>query len=164
MVTVPYQSSYDRSSFLCKKHPSLENYIKYNASQDIKKHISTIHVLLKDTTIIGYYTLSNSAVVTDLIPENFKKKLPMYGHVPATLLGRLAVDDNHLKNGYGELLIFDAFEKCLEVTSKVASWAIVVDPIDEDAQKFYGKYDFLQFNDSNRMFIQMGTIKKLDIQ
>lgn len=39
--------------------------------------------------------------------------------------------------------------------------AIIVDPIDEDAAKFYKKYGFILLPDSGKMFISMDTVAKL---
>lgn len=39
--------------------------------------------------------------------------------------------------------------------------AVVVDPIDDNARRFYLKYGFINLPDSGRMFIPMGTIAQL---
>ena len=39
--------------------------------------------------------------------------------------------------------------------------AILVDPIDKDAVKFYKKYGFILSPDSGKMFISMETVDKL---
>ena len=49
-------------------------------------------LLLPDGTIAGYYTLSSTSVQLAELPAETVRKLPRYPLVPATLLGRLAVD------------------------------------------------------------------------
>jgi hypothetical protein len=43
----------------------------------------------------------------------------------------------------------------------IASAAIIVDPIDENAIKFYAKYGFILLPDSSRMFLAMETLDNL---
>lgn len=49
-------------------------------------------LLLGDGPIVGYYTLSSTSVQLAELPVQTVRKLPRYPLVPATLLGRLAVD------------------------------------------------------------------------
>ena len=81
-----------RSDFDCG-HPSLDNYIKAQASQDVKRDISVCYVLSSPEKLVaGYYTLSSHSIPMDDLPEDMAKKLPKsYKDIPAALLGRLAV-------------------------------------------------------------------------
>jgi hypothetical protein len=47
------------------------------------------------------------------------------------------------------------------VTKNIGSFAVVVDPLDEDAKSFYNKYGFIELFDSKKMFLPMNTIKQL---
>jgi hypothetical protein len=38
---------------------------------------------------------------------------------------------------------------------------LVVDPIDEDAENFYKKFDFIKLPDSGKMFITTKTLSEL---
>ncbi|MDB5245625.1 MAG: family N-acetyltransferase [Segetibacter sp.] len=40
----------------------------------------------------------------------------------------------------------------------IGSIAVVVEPIDQEAKKFYEKYGFINLLDSGKMFIPMDTI------
>nr|MDJ0649754.1 GNAT family N-acetyltransferase [Xenococcaceae cyanobacterium MO_188.B19] len=73
------------------------------------------------------------------------KKLPKYPLIGVTLIGRLAVDKNYKGMGWGKLLVMDALYKSLEASKQVASFAVVVDAIDEQAVKFYQRFDFQTF-------------------
>jgi ribosomal protein S18 acetylase RimI-like enzyme len=82
--------------------------------------------------------------------------------LPATLLGRLAVDSKHKGQRLGELLLLDALKRSYEVSlSSVGSMAIIVDPLDEEAVRFYKKYGFILLPDSGKMFITMDTVSEL---
>jgi ribosomal protein S18 acetylase RimI-like enzyme len=154
---------HDRSSFDCGKE-LLNNYLKYQAGQDVKRRLSACFVLNDSVAnyIQGYYTLANSSIPLGSFPEHIQKKLPKsYLAIPATLLCRLAVDKRDQGKGIGKILLIDALKRAYEATKVVASFAVVVDPIDEAAVHFYGKYDFITLPDSGRMFIATMSLKEL---
>jgi hypothetical protein len=47
------------------------------------------------------------------------------------------------------------------LSKKAGSFAVVVDPLDEEAEGFYTKYGFIQLPDSGKMFLPMKTIEVL---
>lgn len=164
-LTTPFKKSFKRENFDCQK-PSLDAYIKTQVSQDIKKKLAVCFVLLDSDqeTIIGYYTLSNASIPYENVPENLKKKYPRsYDHIPATLLGRLALDKNFKGQGIGAKLLMDALKRSLQVSeTHLGSVAVIVDPLDDDTAKYYEQYGFILLPDSGRMFLDMNTIRKLD--
>lgn len=151
---------HDRKSFLCK-HDSLNNYLYRFAKQDVKRNIARCYVKIDGVGIIGYYTLSSCSIELTQIPENLKTKMPKYENVPVILLGRLAVDKRHEGKGYGKQLLIDSLNKAYETNKIVASFAVVVDPIDSSAIEFYQKYGFVKLNDSQKLFLPMSLIKNL---
>lgn len=46
-------------------------------------------------SVMGYYTLSSASIIRTPLPEKLTRKLPRYKDLPATLLGRLAVDKKY---------------------------------------------------------------------
>ncbi|MCR9016796.1 hypothetical protein [Aquiflexum gelatinilyticum] len=84
---------HNRDVFDCGKD-LLNNYLKNQAGQDIKRKLSACFVLAESTSnqIQGYYTLSNNSIPLSSFPEHIQKKLPRsYISIPTTLLGRLAI-------------------------------------------------------------------------
>jgi predicted GNAT family N-acyltransferase len=71
-----------------------------------------------------------------------------YPTIPATLIGRLAIDQKHRGQRFGELLFFDAFSRTLR--SEIASFAFIVDAKDEAAQVFYERYGFTLLSSAGR--------------
>ncbi len=113
-------------------------------------------------TVVGYYTLSATSILLADLPDETARKLPKYPHVPATLLGRLAIDSRCQGRGYGELMIIDALRRALQATTEVASYAVVVDVINEHTRSFYEHYEFCTFADRKlRLFLPMKTIADL---
>lgn len=152
-----------REDFDCGKE-LLNNYLKTQAGQDIKRKLAACFVLSENETnnIQGYYTLSNNSIPLSSFPEQIQKKLPKsYASIPTTLLGRLAIDKKYQGYGIGKILLIDALKRSYEISQEIGSFAVVVDPIDEEAEKFYKKYDFIKLPDSGKMFISTKTLQEL---
>jgi GNAT superfamily N-acetyltransferase len=165
LKTINLQKSHYRDVFECG-YESLNNYLKNQASQDVRKKLSACFVLLKKRNkinkVIAYYTLSNFGINSELIPDKFRKKFPpSYKTIPVTLLGRLAVDKSYEGQGLGKLLLLEALYRSYLAASQIASFGVVVDPIDDKATSFYRKFDFILIPDSGKMLLPMATIELL---
>jgi predicted GNAT family N-acyltransferase len=159
-LAIPLSQNHNRKNFNCGKS-SLDNYVKTQVNQDIKKKLSACFVWLDDDVVKGYYTLSNTSIPASDVPEELKSKIPRaYSDIPATLLGRLAVDNSCKGQGLGERLLIDTLRRSYDISKTVASFAVVVDPIDQNAIAFYKKYGFILL-ESGKMFMQMKTIDLL---
>jgi GNAT superfamily N-acetyltransferase len=94
------------------------------------------------------------------LPAEVARRLPRCPLVPATLLGRLAVDRKYQGQGYGRFLLADALACALR--SEIASFAVVVDAKDETARRFYERESFLPFPDQPmKLFRPMADIATL---
>lgn len=155
-------SDHIRKEFSCK-HPSLENYIVKYVTQDVKRKLAACYVVTNESNeVIGYYTLSTDSIESDVVSEAIKKKMPPgYKNLPATLLGRLAVTNDFQGKGIGQLLLVDALQRSYANSLIIASMAVIVDPIDLNAESFYLKYGFIKLPDSGKMFIAMKTLAYL---
>ena len=71
------------------------------------------------------------------MPDDVARKLPKYPTLPATLLGRLAVDRRYRGQGLGEALAMDALGRSWRLSRQIASVAVVVDAKDGRARTFY---------------------------
>ncbi len=80
--------------------------------------------------------------------------------VPATLLGRLAVDRRHQGKGYGRFLLADALYRAAQ--SEIASFAVIVDAKEDDACRLYERESFLPLPDQPmNLFRPMVDIRRL---
>lgn len=162
-LTENLNSKHSKKEFSCGKD-MLDDYFQKQAIQDIKRKLSACFILNdKETDLVkGYYTLAQNSLDQNLIPTQFQKKLPnSYKSIPTTLLGRLAIDNRFQRQGIGKLLLIDALRRSYEISKSIGSFAVVVDPIDEDAEQFYAKYSFIKLPTSGKMFLPMNTIKTL---
>ncbi len=154
---------HDRSGFSCGAEP-LDRYLRGQAGQDARKRVAAPFVLCegKSNAVLGYYTLSALSVDVGAWPEDVARKLPKYPFVPATLLGRLAVDSGLRGKGAGEHLLMDALRRALAASRSVASVAVVVDAKDDNAVSYYRRYGFITFPDQpNRLFLPMAVVEQL---
>ena len=162
-LTVSLDHKHNRADFMCGKG-LLDNYFWTMAKQDVKRKLSACFVLVDNETnkVAGYYTLSSSSISNELIPETFKKMLPKsYLSIPTVLLGRLAIDKDFQAKGLGKLLLIDSLKRCYYSSKSIGTFAVIVDPLDKEAERFYKKYGFIVLPDSGKMFMPLKTIEEL---
>src|SRR5687768_11581099 len=127
MIIIEKLSSYhDRSNFDCGVE-ELNSYLQKYSGQHERKGIGRTYVARKEdnTRVLGYYTISSSAVRFDVVPEN----LPRYP-VPVALVGRLAVDLTARGQRLGETLLIHALRSAQLAARIVGIYAVVVDALD----------------------------------
>ena len=158
----PLGKQHDRSAFSCGVEP-LDRYLREQARQDARRRVAAPFVLCegKSNAVLGYYTLSALSVDVGAWPEDVAARLPKYPLVPATLLGRLAVDTRLRGKGAGGHLLMDALRRAFQASREVASVAVVVDAKGA-AASFYRRYHFISFADhAGKLFLPMAVIEQL---
>jgi ribosomal protein S18 acetylase RimI-like enzyme len=154
-------SRHIREGFCCGIE-SLDLYFRTRARQDRDKFAAAVFVLAEGANVLGYYTLSAYTINSSEMPAELARKLPRYPHLPATLLGRLAVDTRYQGQGLGEDLLVDALKRCMSNTVEIGSLAVVVEAENEQAIEFYLRYGFIQFPDKrDKLFLPMQTIRSM---
>ena len=154
--------THNRKAFECEEQ-QLTDYIKKQVSQDIKKKLAVCFVAIdSDNNVIGYYTLSSESLGREQIPDKYLRKVPQNYNAPVILLGRLARNITAKGTGLGEHLLLDALFRAFTLSEEsIGAMAVVVDPMNQFAIKFYEKYGFEQLPDSEKMFLPMSTIKQI---
>ena len=158
----PLCDHHDRAAFSCGVQ-ALDRYLQKQAGQDQRKNIARVFVKEgpEPHIIAGFYTLSSLGVDVGDLPEDRRKKLPGYPVVPATLIGRLAVDQQFRGQGIGSLLLIDAISRIDRVSRQIASYAVIVDAKDDVAKSFYRHFGFIEFQSaSNRLFLPLETARR----
>lgn len=152
---------HDRDTFASGVE-ALDRYLRQQARQDTRRRVASCFVLVTDDdpAPVGYYTLAATSIALTELPEALAKRLPRYPLVPATLMGRLAVDARHQGRGHGEAILLDAFSRALR--NEIASYAFVVDAKNDKAVRFYQRYGFrFLAAGARRLFIPMTEVAKL---
>jgi GNAT superfamily N-acetyltransferase len=159
----PLVKHHDRAVFDCGID-ALNRYIRERAGQDSNKKIAATFILIgaAPATIAGYYSLSSTSINVGELPEAVAKKLPRYPLIPATLIGRLAVDRRFQGKGCGEILLVDALKRSLEATKQIGSVAALADAKDDSTKAFYAHFQFIPLEGfSHRLFLPMKVIEDL---
>jgi GNAT superfamily N-acetyltransferase len=150
---------HDRSGFSCGKEP-LDHYLRQQAGQDVRRRLAAAFVVCAPGTaeVVAYHTLSALSIPVGEVSAEVRRRIP-YPEVPGVLVGRLAVDQRHGRQGLGSFLLMDAAARCLSVEGP-AVWAMVVDPIDEEAAAFSLHFGFVPFAErSDRLFLPLATFR-----
>jgi len=154
---------HNRKPFDCGE-ASLNDYLKRQAAQHIKRGVCTIFVLIDDAgldRILGFYTLSNSQIARTDIDERSAQRLPRHP-IPTITLGRMAVHLEEQGNGYGAILLVDAIKRCCLVSQEVGVYAIIVDAKNSKARTFYEHFGFSSLPQHPlRLILPMGTAAQL---
>jgi GNAT superfamily N-acetyltransferase len=109
--------------------------------------------------VVGYYTLSACMIDAESLPLELARRLPRRP-APATLLGRLAVDDRYRGLGFGRVLLADALARAASASREVGAMAVVVDAKDDQARSFYERFGFRRLVDNPyRLFLRMSEIE-----
>lgn len=136
----------------------INTYLQGGLKQQKLKN-SSIYVVCKVGTLIvkGYYTLSSAEIIRDAAPGNLKR-----GGAPKELsaikLGRLGVDKDFQGKGYGKDLLQDAVERCIKASAEIASKAIIVDALDNKANKFYQNAGFKPVDKISKLTLYLSLI------
>jgi len=98
-------------------------------------------VLLRDDTVVGYFSLTMVSVRREDIPTPLVRGLPAY---PAgiVLVARLAVDGAEPGAGLGARLLSEALRKAVDAGEIAAARLVLVDAIDDSAAAFYRRHGF----------------------
>jgi GNAT superfamily N-acetyltransferase len=162
-VVVPLSEKHDRSTFSCGKAP-LDRYLQQQAGQDRRRDLAQCFVLVypeQPQAILGYYTLSAASIELHDLTKVQAKKLP-YRVLPALLIGRLAVRQDLQGKGIGRRLLNAVLSHCFRLRNELGAYAILVDPLDQEAKLWYLKSGFFELEPPiTRLFLPMAALEKI---
>lgn len=148
----PLERLHDRNDFDCGVN-ELNLFLKKYSFQNQKNHISKTFVAVgvnedsvKETNVLGFYTLSTGQINFQVLPEAVKH--PKYP-VSIARIARLAVDLKCQGGGVGGFLLYDALQKIKTVSKVIGIFAVVVDAKDARAKSFYERYGFVSLQDTD---------------
>lgn len=154
--------------FRCGQH-QLDNYFRRHALPNDQGNIGLAYVAEASAedvavglpAVIGFYTLSMAAAVSSDVGSAIAKKLPRYP-MPVALIGRLAVDQRARGRRLGEALLLDALLRVISAAEIIGCLGVIVDAKDENAERFYEKYDFVTVDASSwprRLFLPIDVAR-----
>jgi predicted GNAT family N-acyltransferase len=155
-----FGKQHERDGFDCGK-PSLNDFLVRLVSQYEKRNLARTYVLVQsgEVKVLGYYTLTSSAIEFETLPAGVTKKLPQHP-IPSVLLARLAVDNSMRGQKMGARLLRDCFERCLHLAEQIGIHSVTVDAIDDEAARFYEHFGFTRFAEQpSKLFLPISSIK-----
>lgn len=161
------KSAHDRQVFDCGK-PPLNEFLQTRAHKHQTSGISKTMVLPAIRAdengkhlVCAFYTLSSSVIEREALPEG--KKLPRYP-VPVFVLAQLAIHTDYQGCGLGKNTLISALRHCSRIYRELPAYAVVVDCLDEEAERFYQQFGFVflgMVNGRKRLYLPMRTVLQL---
>ncbi|MFA4994001.1 MAG: GNAT family N-acetyltransferase [Bdellovibrionales bacterium] len=118
----------------------LDMWLRQRALANQKSGASKTYVICEADRVIGYYCLSAGAVQINEAYKNIKRNMP--DPIPMMLFGRLAVDQEHQRQGLGRALLRDAVWRTTEAAAIVGIRGIFVRALSHRAKHFYEQSGF----------------------
>lgn len=133
--------------------PVLDDWLKdmalYNQSQGYTR---TFVIADENFHVVGYHAICAGMIHRNDVPRSVKgSRAPI--ELPVAVLGRLAVSQGHRGRGLGIALLRNALLSVVSAAQLVAFRGVVVHAIDDDAVRFYKKYEFRETAGMQRRLI-----------
>ena len=150
-----------RKTFDCGE-PSVNDWLRARALQNLDKRLSTTRVLLTvDGDIAGFYTLATGQVDFGDLPQELSRSLPRRA-LPVAVLAWLGVDRGFQGRGLGNRLLAQALRDCYTAGETFAFIAVILDCLNDQAKRFYQRWDFQELpGNPYRLFLGFQTLKVL---
>jgi ribosomal protein S18 acetylase RimI-like enzyme len=152
-----------RERFHCRSE-SLNAFIRKSARKQHANHTTRVHVYSGPAGVIaGFFTLSAFTLELTGLPDALMRGRPNFP-VPATLLGRFAVDEAYEGQGIGRRLLSYALREAYLASRTVAAAFVVLDVAPDatpGATKLYRSVGFVSLpSNANRMMLGMDDIAR----
>ena len=134
----PIGAAHDVSRFDCGKAP-LTDWLRTHAAKS-EGLSARSYVVCAGQFVAGYYSIATGSVAHSATSAKLRQNMP--DPIPVIVLARLAVDKEYQGRGIGSGLLKDALARILEASRIVGTRAVIVHPIDEEAENFYRQYGF----------------------
>lgn len=121
--------------------PAIAAFLTNKALLYQAAHACSVYLLLDvHDTVLGFFTLSNSAVYRESMSGEQAKKF-RFNPIPAILIGQLARDIQQTKGGFGQTILALAYIEAL----KRQEWQLMcADPFSPESRDWFVKNHFKQ--------------------
>lgn len=121
---------------------SLDEWLVKRARANGVSGASRTFVVVDDAdVVVGYYSLSTGSVLRRSVPRALRHGAP--DPVPVLLIGRFAVSVDHQGEGLGRSMLQDALLRCARQSAQIGFMAVLVHPVDDDAERFWRRFGFV---------------------
>ena len=157
---------HERKGFDCGLE-ILNLYLQTRANQEQEKRLNVVYVAYEASdsavkkNIVGYYSLSNSAIALHSLDIKLKRGIPPTYDIPTVKLGRLAVDRHHQGKGLGTCLLKNALQRIIELSALSGIRGVEVIAKNGAVAAFYETFGFMELGDSPGIyFLPLDTLLK----
>ena len=119
---------------------ALDKWLSESAIDADRADTARTWVWSHDGNVLAYFALCPHEVRRDSLPKRWARGRP--AAIPAILVAKLALSRELQGHGYGAQLLVDALSRALRAIEEVGGRLIVVDAIDDAAQRFYEHFGF----------------------
>lgn len=156
----PLSSNHTRAAFSCGAR-RIDDYLQQGlAIQDAR--LARLFVAIDPAdrkSVIGFYALHNLHIEADTVPLPFSSALRRGSMVGAVYIVMFAVDKKHQNQGIGALLFTHALRRARQVSEESGVWAVVLDALNERAERFYRRFGFETLvGNTARLFLPIDAI------
>jgi GNAT superfamily N-acetyltransferase len=120
----------------------LDEWLRERALQNMEMAASKSYVVCTAGTqrVVGFYAICMGQVLNQEVAGSMRRNMPR--HIPAVILGRLAIDRDWQGQGLGQALLNDAVLRALKAAGEVSARLLLVHAISPAAERFYLHHGF----------------------
>lgn len=122
--------------------PVLDEWLRERALQNMETAASKTYVIRSHGSrrVIGFYALCMGQILNQDATGAMRRNMPR--HIPAVILGRLAIDKEWQGKGLGVALLNDAVLRAIRASGEVSVRLLIVHAISHAAEAFYLHHGF----------------------
>lgn len=137
----PLERKHDRQLFSCGE-PELDRWLTDHALGAQASGSARVFVSTDEGRVVAYYALAAAQLQPDEAGERALKGQPRQRSIPAVLLARLAVDQDHQGEGLGRSLLQDAMLRMDAASKELGIRLMLVHAKHEKASRWYRRFGF----------------------
>lgn len=137
----PLTAAHELSEFQSGE-PVLDEWLRERALRNMETAASKTYVICPHGSrrVIGFYAICMGQILNQDATGAMRRNMPR--HIPAVILGRLAIDKEWQGRGLGLALLNDAVLRAIRASGEVSARLLVVHAISHAAEAFYLHHGF----------------------
>jgi predicted N-acetyltransferase YhbS len=157
----PLAADDNRDLFDCGRD-SLNTWFRRHAWANQVSGASRVNVIADDGSgqVVGYVALSAAQIERAFLPKSLQRNKP--DPLPVLLLGQLAVDARHQRQGHARTLLQFALETSLRAAEIIGCVGVITHPVDDVVRGFYARWGFqdLPLDPRRAMLVRMVDLRR----
>lgn len=137
--------------------PALNDWLRQRALKN-ESRFSRTYVVCEGRRVVAYFCISAGAVERAAAPGRLRRNAP--DTIPVSVIGRLAVSQEHAGKGLGADMLSDALRRIAVASQSIGIGAVMIQAKDETVKRFYLRCaEFIEYPaDSRTLFLPIETV------